>query len=350
MCGSKMKNVKNGSRTITQNDVAREAGVTRSIVSYVINGNNDRSVAPETRKKILNAIERLGYRPNKAAQALQQGDVLFASKRIGVILSDPMIFTKPYYSEILSGIHTEAHEQKHHISYIRFFDELKDPVLFNQLIHEEEVGGLILLATDISIKTEADKRIIERIKERLTRVITVEWEYPGISSIWFDRTNSAKKAADFLFDKGYLDLAYIGEMDDRVTGVKKSLSSHGIKPESLFLEAALDLSSGYRAAHKMLASLKQLPQAVVCGSDEVAIGVMCFCKEHQISIPDQIGLISIDNIEMSRYTTPPLTTLNVQKRLMGVKAVDLIINRPEEEWLKVQKIQLPTTIVERESC
>lgn len=71
---------------VTQNDVAKEAGVTRSMVSYVISGNSDRSVAPETRKRILDAIERLGYRPNKAAQALQQGDVGFAANKIGVVL------------------------------------------------------------------------------------------------------------------------------------------------------------------------------------------------------------------------------------------------------------------------
>ena len=71
-------------RQVTQNDVAREAGVTRSMVSYVINGTEGRSVAPETRQRILEVIDRLGYRPNKAAQALNQGDIAFASKRIGV--------------------------------------------------------------------------------------------------------------------------------------------------------------------------------------------------------------------------------------------------------------------------
>ena len=81
---------------VTQNDVAKAAGVTRSMVSYVISGNADRSVAPETRKRILEAIEKLDYRPNKAAQALQQGDIAFASKRIGVILCNSSVFLRPY--------------------------------------------------------------------------------------------------------------------------------------------------------------------------------------------------------------------------------------------------------------
>ena len=76
---------------VTQNDVAKEAGVTRSMVSYVICGNTDRSVAPETRQRILDAIEKLGYRPNKAAQALQQGDVAFASNKIGIDITPPTL-------------------------------------------------------------------------------------------------------------------------------------------------------------------------------------------------------------------------------------------------------------------
>ena len=88
-------------KKVTQNDVAREAGVTRSMVSYVISGSNERSVAAETRKRILEAIDRLGYRPNKAAQALQQGNEGFAKNQIGVVLCSPDVFRRPYYAEII---------------------------------------------------------------------------------------------------------------------------------------------------------------------------------------------------------------------------------------------------------
>ena len=109
-------------KNITQYDVAREAGVTRSMVSYVISGNSGRSVAPETRKKILDAIERLGYHPNKAARTLQQGAVGIAANRIGIVLRAPDMFRRPYYAEIIEGIHIAAHEHKHQIDFIRFFN------------------------------------------------------------------------------------------------------------------------------------------------------------------------------------------------------------------------------------
>ena len=112
----------NREKHATQNDVAKLAGVTRSLVSYVLNG-TDRAVAPETRKKILQAIDELGYRPN----------------RLGVILPSPAMLIRPYCTEILSGIFTAAHRAGNHIRFLRFFSELENPALFNRLIHDEEL-------------------------------------------------------------------------------------------------------------------------------------------------------------------------------------------------------------------
>lgn len=344
-----MKADKNAPRTVTQNDVAREAGVTRSMVSYVINGNSERSVAAETRQRILDAIEKLGYRPNKAAQALQQGDVEFASNRIGVVLCNADVFSRPYYADILSGIHTAAHENNYHVTFIRFFEELKDPVLFNELIHPEEIGGLILLSTDLCLKDESDFKVIERIKERLVNVVCIEWQCDGFSSVGFDRMHTAQKAADYLFAKGYSDIVYIGQPDDRVTGVERSMANHGRDVALLKKEVARLISEGYYAASQMFENAEKLPEAVVCGCDEVAFGVMCWLNERKIDIPAQVAVISIDNIEMSGYTNPPLTTMNVQKTMMGAKAVEMIVANKGKPEIQVMNITLPTVIVERKS-
>lgn len=343
-----MKSEKVSTKTITQNDVAKEAGVTRSMVSYVINGNSDRSVAPATKRRILDAIEKLGYRPNKAAQALQQGDVEFASNRIGVVLCNAQVFSRPYYADILSGIHTAAHENNYHVTFIRFFEELKDPVLFNELIHPEEVGGLILVSLDQCLAQEDDRKIIDSIKERVPNVVCVEWQYDGLCSIGFDRLLTAQKACDYLFTKGITDIAYIGEVDDRISGVERSFSNHGKNPLELKTEAAYTVPSGYSAAKKFLEENK-LPQGFVCGSDEVAFGVMCWLNENKIDIPGQVAVISIDNIEMSGYTNPPLTTMNVQKVSMGARAVEMIVQNKGKSEIEAIDITLPTSIVERKS-
>ena len=338
--------------TVTQNDVAREAGVTRSMVSYVISGNTERSVAPETRRRILDAIERLGYRPNKAAQALQQGDVAMAQKHIGVVLCSPDVFRRPYYAEIIEGIHTAAHENGCQVRFIRFFEELKNPVLFNELIHEEEIGGLILVSTDQIIKGETDYAIIERIRERIKKIVCIEWRYEGLTSICFDRRESARKAADYLFLRGYTDVAYLGQNDARVAGVQMSLQSHGFdfSIESFYLAQAFTMAGAYDSLKSVHKKRGSLPRALVCGSDEVAMGVLCYLSEERIAVPQDVAVISIDNIEMSGYTNPPLTTINVQKRSMGSRAVELIVNGSARQGENALDITLPTNIVERKSC
>lgn len=337
-------------KNITQQDVAKKAGVTRSMVSYVLTGSTERSVAAETRQKILSAINELGYRPNKAAQALQQGEAVIAEKQIGVVLCDSSVFLRPYYTEIISGIHTAAYDNNYHVRFIRFFDELKNPILFNELIHQEEIGGLILVATDQCIKNKEDKEIIEEIKERIEKIVCVEWKTEGLSSVHFDRQEAAKKATEYLFQKGYKDIAYIGEEDDRVIGFKQAFVENKKSISNLYLDIAYNMPGGYFAIEKLFKIKNKLPRAFVCGSDEVAIGIMCFLNEKKISIPEEVAIISIDNIEMSGYTNPPLTTINVQKTAMGTRAVEMIVNKIAEQGENAISITLPTTIVERKSC
>src|SRR5574344_2579781 len=342
-----MKEVK---RTVTQFDVAKEAGVTRSMVSYVLTGSTERSVAPDTRRKILDAIDKLGYRPNKAAQALQQGNEALAGKQIGVVLCDAQVFLRPYYAEIISGIHTAAHENGYHVRFIRFFDELKNPILFNELIHPEEIGGLILVSTDQCIKTEADKKIISRVKERIKKIVCVEWQCDGLSSVHFDRQDTARKATEYLLKKGYNDIAYIGESDDRILGFQQAFMKQGSPIDKLLLDQAYNMPGGYSAIKKLHKGGKKLPRAIECGAEEVAIGIMCYLNEQHVSIPDKVALISIDNIEMAGYTNPPLTTMNVQKTAMGSRAVEMIVNGTAGQDANALSISLPTNIVERQSC
>lgn len=336
---------------VTQNDVAKAAGVTRSMVSYVISGRTDRSVAPETRQRILEVIDQLGYRPNKAAQALQQGDVAFAAKKIGVVLANAEMFRRPYYAEILAGIHTAAHELNHYVSFIRFFHELKDPVLFNELIHNEEIGGLILVSLDQSIKTKEDKIIIEKIKERIPQIVCIEWKSENLTSVMFNRQEAAYKACEFAFSKGYKHLAYIGLDDERVFGVQQFLLQHEQKSsiKEFFLSKAFDMWGGYDAIKEVIEQNK-LPRAIICGSDEVAIGVICYLNQQKISIPNEVAVVSIDNIEMSGYTYPPLTTINVQKSAMGYQAVEMIVRGNAKNSENAVCVMLPTSIIERQTC
>jgi len=340
---------KNRKTKITQNDVARHAGVTRSMVSYVINGSG-RSVAPVTRQKILDAISELEYRPNKFARALSMGSKgVLADQNIGIVLCDAGIFLRPYYAEILAGIHQAAHEKDFHIRFIRFFDELKEPVLFNQLIHSEEICGLLLLAVDQCVKTQKDNQLIERIQAQIDQIVCVDCRIRDLSSVSFDRQAAASQAVHYLFDQGFSDIAYLGESDQRVTGFKQAYLERGKDISGLYIGAAADMASGLKAVQKLHQDRGALPRAICAGSDEVAVGILFYLHEKGIAVPAETALISIDNIEIAEYTNPQLTSVNVQKRAMGYRAVEMIVNRAAGRGENALTLLLPTNLVIRKS-
>jgi len=336
-------------KKITQNDVARHAGVTRSMVSYVINGSG-RSVAPVTRQKILDAISELEYRPNKFAQALSMGGKgVLADQNIGIVLSGAEMFLRPYYSEILAGIHKAAYEKGLHIRFIRFFDELKDPVLFTQLIHSEEICGLLLLALDQCMKTQEDTQLIERIQAQIDQIVCVDCQLTDLSSVSFDRQAAALQAVRYLFEQGFSDIAYIGEPDQRVTGFKQAFLEKGENISGLYIDFASDMAAGLKAIQKLRKSRGGLPRAICAGSDEVAVGILFYLNEQKIAVPEETALISIDNIEIAEYTNPQLTSINVQKRAMGSRAVEMIVNRAAGRGENALTLLLPTNLIRRKS-
>jgi len=339
-------------RRVTQDDVARLAGVTRSVVSYVLNGNS-RAVASETRDRILKAIEELGYRPNQAAQSLGFGrESPRALKQIGIVVPSVELFLRPYYSEILAGIHLQAHENSYHIRFIRFFDELHNPIVFNSLISDDAVGGLLLIALDQALKTDEDRMLLAQMEDRIGNIVCVEWQKEGLPSVFFDRQDAAAKATAHLIGQGHQRLAYIGESDQRVIGFRQALLARGLpQPGPGLIEPGADMRSGFAAAQRLTAAHPEVT-AVVAGSDEVAIGILRCLSQQGIGVPSQISVVSIDNIAMAEFANPPLTTVNVQKAAMGRRAVQLVIDqdRRPHQTDGPFSILLPTTLVVRESC
>jgi DNA-binding LacI/PurR family transcriptional regulator len=117
----------------------------------------------------------------------------------------------------------------------------------------------------------------------------------------------------------------------------------------IYIDAAADMLSGLKAVQKLHQNRGALPRAICAGSDEVAIGILCYLHEKGIIVPGEIALISIDNIEMAEYTNPKLTSINVQKRAMGYRAVEMIVNRVAGRGENALTLLLPTNLIIRKS-
>jgi LacI family transcriptional regulator len=333
---------------VTQEDVARHAGVSRGVVSYVVN-NGPRQVAPETRERVLKAIEELGYRPNKHAQRLmrEQGDSV-VGRQFGLVLTEPSMLRRPYYGSILAGIHKTAHAHNCHIRFIRFFDELRNPVLFNELVHEEEISGLLLMSLDQVIAGEQDQHLISQIQSRIKNIVCIEWEWEGIPSINFNRAEATYKSTRHLIEMGHKVITYVGQEDNRLLGYRQACLESDIPPSIYYVTPRAKMIASYEMAEQVLAQ-SPAPTAIAAGCDEVAIGLLKAFNHHGVRVPEDIALASIDNIPVAAYMTPALTTVDVPQLDLGRMAVQMLIDRAQKPDMPVASMLLPVKLIVRES-
>lgn len=332
-------------KIITQDDVARLAGVTRSIVSYVIN-DGPRKVSVPTRNRVLAAIKELGYRPNKHAQILSSADGNAVGNYIGIILASNIMFKRPYYGSILASIHEHAHKIGWHVRFIRVNDDFCDPALFDELIHPNEIRGVVLIGLDQAPLPACDTIVVTEIVRRVARVVCVDWEWPGVPSIQFDHQNAAFQATTHLLDSGRTHIVYIGPDDKRIAGYQQALWGRGISPTEGYISD--ESESAYEHCNRLIQS--GLPIDAICtGTDEVGIGVLNCLYQYGLSVPGDIAVASIDNLEISAFTVPPLTTVDVPKHEIGRHAIDILVSDQVWKASSAFAITVPTQLVVRET-
>ena len=196
-------------KTVTQKDVAELAGVSRGVVSYVIN-NGPREVAPETRERVLSAIQELGYRPNKHAQRLKLGEAQ-ASESLGIVAGGQSfnVLERPYYNMIMAGLFEEAHRLGQDIRFFCFFEALMDPVFFNKNIHRDEIASLILILPAMITKKPEYDMILDKIAERIDNVVCLEEPIKDWPTVIFDRAAAARQAVEHLIKLGHQRIAFL---------------------------------------------------------------------------------------------------------------------------------------------
>lgn len=346
-------------RRVTQKDVASHAGVSTSIVSYVIN-NGPRSVSRETRERVLRSIDELDYRPNKHARLLtrSQSESELAVRQFGVIMgSAQTMFTRPFYGAILSGIYAEAHRLQMRVRFLQFLDDLADPVLFNELIHPEEISGLLLFALDVdssehSIQAATRKATMQKILERVDNVICLERKWGNLPAVIFDREKAAHAAVSHLISLGHTQIGFLGAHDDRLTGFRNALFDHGLYIRQEWIATPGDSNTpevGHQHVCQVMKGCNR-PTALFTCSDEVAFGAITALADMGLRVPDDIAIASIDDIEFAKYYQPRLTSVRVPKRQMGANAVRMLHDHNGQLSDPAVSVVLPTELIVRESC
>ncbi len=301
------------------------------------------------------AVQELGYRPNKHAQMLmrQKWDSEQSARQFGIVVGGgAATITRPFYGEIIAGIYEEAHRCQMRVRFLQFLDELSDPLLFNELIHPEEISGLLFLAVDPDNTERIDKMLVDRIRDRIDNIVCVERGWQNLPAVIFGRANAAEQAVTHLIKLGHRRIGFVGSLDSRIDGYRRSLHAYHIAYDEQLVAAGVTWNSpqdGHRQARELL-SLAAPPTALFACSDEVAIGAIGGLSECGLSVPHDMAIASVDDIPIAAFVSPRLTTVHVPKAEMGAYAVRMLNERTERADTPAVTAVLPTELIVRESC
>ncbi|ARJ38042.1 catabolite control protein A [Sporosarcina sp. P21c] len=328
---------------ITIYDVAREANVSMATVSRVVNGNQN--VKPATRKKVLDCIERLGYRPNAVARGL-------ASKRtttIGVIVPD---MSKSYYAELSRGIADVATMYEYNIIISNSDKSTSREVELFEDHLGKQVDGLIFMSDSISPEVRKEMKTAN-VPIVLAGTLDFETNLPSVN---IDHEQAAYDVTKKLIDNGHQRIAFvsgpftrdINRLCKRV-GYIRALEEAGMTiDESLIVETDNTYDDAYESWN-VLGKLSNPPTAVMTSSDEVAIGIMNGVRDENLRIPEDVEIICFQHSILARIVRPQLTAIVVPLYDLGAVSMRLLTKLMNKEEVEETEVVLPYYLEERQS-
>jgi DNA-binding LacI/PurR family transcriptional regulator len=324
----------------TIRDVARKAGVSHQTVSRVINGSDD--VLPDTRAAVEEAIKEMGYRPNAIARSMARGE----THTLACISPNLTDYT---FASVIEGAEAEARQQK----YFMLSSSAAEPVAFRELVEElvghRRVDGLII------INPYSDERH-QFIPENFPVVfVGAKAHEQKFCSVSLDDERVAYEATQHLISLGHKDIALItGPMaeecsQDRTNGYIRALNDHGIAFDSAkVLEGDWSASSGEQALLKF-ANSGNVPTAIFAQNDRMAMGVLSAARDLNVMVPNQLAVIGVDDMPLSSYFDPPLSTMRQDMPTLGQIATQTLLDLIQKKTPTEREVKLPAQLVVRKS-
>lgn len=333
---------------VTIKDVAKATGVAPSTVSRVISDNP--RISLDTKKRVRKAMKEMGYHPNINARNL----VAKSTKSIGVIMpsSADKALQNPFFPEILRGIGSVAYDLEYTVTLSsgKTEDEIYREV--QRMVHGSYVDGVILLYSRIN------DPVTNFLHERNFPFVIVGKPYEyinGITHVDNDNLTAGKEITQYLIDQGHERIAFIGGSKelfvtiDREEGYKEALKEAGLEDREDYKIQAEFLKSGGSEAVERLFSLTTPPTGLVVSDDLMSLGVLGMLEESGKSVPNDISLVSFNNVYLSEITRPALTTVDININELGAQSAKALIEKTQDKDEPAKRIIIPHQIVYRDS-
>lgn len=307
---------------ITIKEIAKITGVSSATVSRVLNDNG--RFSEETRKKVLSAIEKFDYQPNITAKSLRTSK----SKTIGVIVPD---ITNEFFASVVLAIENQCLPFGYSVFICNTNEDEERESTYIKDLKAKGVDGLIYLSGKMDVPNDLIKAGIP--------VVCID-RNPNNENVVFiesDNTGGGYKATEELLKKGckrivmLKDCRDVSPMINRFQGYRNALADYGIEfNPDLILNTRVEVSSAQQAISELIRKGNPF-DGIFAATDGLALGALLALTEHNVKVPDDVKLVGFDNISMSRYSSPPITTIHQNKEKLGTIAAENLLNLINKE-------------------
>ena len=302
-------------------DVAKLAGVSKSTASRALSGRG--SVSRDTRVKVLEASDQLGFVPSSAAESLATG----RSRNLAVVT--PFI-NRWFYSEVIDGVESALIAAGYDLTLYRLTDnEEQRKTLFDYFLVRKGVDAVIALTLFIS------EDEVRKLRQLGKPIVGIGGQIPNVLTLSIDDVATTRRATEHLIELGHQRITHIGgdqqnQLDfevhsNRLIGFRQALSSAHLSHGKDFFAGDFDTQGGYRAALAALRSPQDRPTGIVAGSDEIALGVLLAARELGLRVPEDLSIIGIDGHPLAE--TFNITTLDQHPSRQGAMAVSQALDQ-----------------------
>ena len=324
-------------------DVAKEANVSVATVSRVLN--NVPLVNEETKKRVLEAIERTGYKPNAIARSLK----MRKTNTFGIMIPD---ISSSYFKEVVRGVEDICNMYEYNIILCNTDSQEEKEHTYLDVLIEKQCDGILYIGRGIS--QELKKKMVDSKVPLVTGAIH-DHEY-SIPSVMVDNEKSAYDMAKHLISLGHKKIAHFSDGNhnsiiarEKEEGFRRAMAEEGLDfPKEWELMDEISMRGGYKMMDTLLKG-KNRPTAVMATNDEVALGAIRRAKEEGLNIPEDISVAGFNNFNISEWVSPSITTVAQPMYDIGAVSARMLIKMINKEEVDNKNIIMPHEIIERES-
>ena len=330
----------------TIREVAKKAGVSITTVSRILNNDDSFNVSKITKEKVLKVIKQLNYERKKNKNRISQSNISVIK-----CFDEKIENEDPYFVSLKINLENILKKKG---SKVKFFDleEIEKLIKYNEISNFSLTDAVIFIG-------ETSKEKLKFFKSLNENIICVDvYDTDNITDyIKFDMRNSVEIVLNYIFKLNHKKIGLLvgrnkvvkNLVDFREKYFKEIMVKNGLYREEYLQIGDFSMESGYIMMKEIL-KLEDRPTAVFCGNDSIAMGAYKAIRENKLKIPEDISIIGFNDLKLSQYSIPPLTTIKIGTKLIAQETVNSLIELLEGKRDYHKKVFLPIELIERESC